>query len=343
MRNSTHRLPAWLAGIATLVATAGVASAEPNDPNAIDRSADTHVASTQDCAPASEPGSAPCEHEQAAAMAGGEDDDSSAGLDEAGTANVEDRVFSDDANTGTDRTAQRSPDETPQTRVVPPAHATPAPQAGSDSTSTASSTSTGQNDDDAASTAAAGNGSQSDAGQTAKQIATAHEPATSVVDEDTNATASREDDQPDRAESIASDSDEPSTRSVPPAHATRMPETKDAWSSSSTAANDRDGQSRESGAAAESTRGVEDAGHAGDHQERAAPYATANAGIQGQFDELDRNHDGMVDAAEAGTSTTLRAQFFSLDRNGDGKLSMSEFKGAADIASIRPDRRESRQ
>jgi len=58
-----------------------------------------------------------------------------------------------------------------------------------------------------------------------------------------------------------------------------------------------------------------------------------------KFDSLDLNHDGSIDKQEAAASKQLNAQFAKLDKNKDGKLSMTEFNGAKDIASIKVDRK----
>lgn len=47
------------------------------------------------------------------------------------------------------------------------------------------------------------------------------------------------------------------------------------------------------------------------------------------FAEIDRNHDGAIDAREAGPIPDLAALFNTLDKNQDGVLSEQEFNAAS--------------
>ena len=47
------------------------------------------------------------------------------------------------------------------------------------------------------------------------------------------------------------------------------------------------------------------------------------------FTEIDRNHDGAIDAREAAPIPELAAVFNTLDKNKDGLLSEQEFKAAS--------------
>jgi hypothetical protein len=288
-------------------------------------------------------------------------DETTKGFDEASSV-AQDGTSNDPSQAGSEHLAGHSADETQQTRVVPPAHATPSHP--SMSGATASSGTTGQDNDE--STSAGANTSDADAAtrqnedHSSQNVARVREAASSSDrdhDNDNNGNADGQD-ASDRSDAMASGQDTPSTRSVPPEHATRMPENDRARSASETAANERAGET--SSSASDEYRNDANASsrtdtYASQHGERddgsndreidagtSTGIASASA-VQGQFDALDSDHDGTIDAAEAAVSTTLRAQFFALDADGDGKISMSEFKGASDIASIRADRGKRRE
>jgi len=62
------------------------------------------------------------------------------------------------------------------------------------------------------------------------------------------------------------------------------------------------------------------------------PAAQAAEGTQLanlSFAEVDRNHDGAIDAKEAAAVPELAALFRAADKNQDGVLSEQEFKAAA--------------
>jgi hypothetical protein len=68
-----------------------------------------------------------------------------------------------------------------------------------------------------------------------------------------------------------------------------------------------------------------------------AMTAPVSAEAQQKFDELDVNHDGIIDQQEANASKELSAQFSKLDANNDGKLSVTEFNKAQNMAMIKID------
>lgn len=381
MRKGNQRLPAWLAGITALVATAGIAGAQ--EPGATSDSGTAAIAGIRDCTAASGATSGRCDETQSGEMArqpmpagqtprdedaqtqmaqrdDSQRDETSKGFEGTSPA-AQESASHDESQDGSGRLAGRSPDETPQTRVVPPAHATPAPASMTDAATTASTAASGQDRDDTGSASASTNDADSSAWKhgAPQSVARAQESISDRRKSANDGMDDRQDDSDrtgasesaesernasDRAESMASEQDE-SPRSVPPEQATRMPEAN-ASSSSATAANDRDSAASRSDAgrsdAVESSRSDTYASY-GEDRENIDASSPGIAAAQSQFDALDADHDGTIDAAEAAVSTTLRAQFFTLDADGDGKISMAEFKGASDIASIRADRRERRQ
>jgi len=389
MSNGNHRLPAWLAGITALVATAGVALAQ--EPNATGDSEAAAIAALKECTSLNGGTSGRCdetqsgqtardEREDAAQSSRDEDaltqaaqrddrddapaprDETAKGFDEESSRSVaRDDTSTDDSQAESAHLAGHSADETQQTRVVPPAHATPSHP--SMSGATASSGTSGQDNGESTSAANASDANSAtwqNEDRSPQNLARARESAGSSerdtdYDNDRNGNPD-EQDASDRSEAMASGQDAQSTRSVPPEHATRMPENDRA--SSETAANER---AAETGSASDEYRNDANAPsrtdtYASQPEERddrgndreAVGAGTSSAiasssAIQSQFDALDTDHDGTIDAAEAAVSTTLRAQFFTLDSDSDGKISLSEFKGASDIASIRADRARRRE
>ena len=58
---------------------------------------------------------------------------------------------------------------------------------------------------------------------------------------------------------------------------------------------------------------------------RTNPSSGASSMHGGNFDRLDRNHDGFVSRDEAKDANELNTRFSELDRNNDGKLSREEY------------------
>jgi hypothetical protein len=61
------------------------------------------------------------------------------------------------------------------------------------------------------------------------------------------------------------------------------------------------------------------------------------ASVRAQFEALDTDHDGTIDANEAAASDILAQQFRALDTSGNGRLTLTEFAAAHDLALIKVD------
>lgn len=69
----------------------------------------------------------------------------------------------------------------------------------------------------------------------------------------------------------------------------------------------------------------------------AAQAADPASGKMQSFGQLDTNHDGYIDAKEAGASQEVSAWLSTADKDGDGKLSPNEFAKA--LSSTRIDQK----
>lgn len=65
------------------------------------------------------------------------------------------------------------------------------------------------------------------------------------------------------------------------------------------------------------------------------PVATAPAAPSLEFEQVDRNKDGVIDKSEAGVVPGLSANFERADKSKDGKLDKDEFERGLAIVAAR--------